>query len=307
MAVNLEYYRTFYYAASLGNLGRAAEELCLTPPTVTKTIQNLEQQLGCTLFVRTSRGVHLTEAGETLILRVRPAFNLLMAGEHELDMLNSLEAGTVRIAMSEAAAHYFTMPAVFGQFCTRYPKVNLIIEHMTFSATKQSILSGETDFAIMGLSRPEESGEFDIYEIYRSDNIAVVGPKQKRLSGTPVSLEALSAHPLIFVRGNYSIRKYYVEMYARHGLDFKPTIETPTLDMQIKAVKLGLGYSYVPYPHVREDLENGALHRVSIIGERDFSRPVCLITPRGLPMSRAARALTDVLLAAAKSADWIGK
>lgn len=304
MAVNLEYYRTFYYVASLSNMGRAAEELCLTPPTVTKAIQNLEQQLGCTLFTRTPRGVQLTQAGQTLMLRVRPAFNLLMAGEHEVDMLNSLQAGSVRIAMSEAAAHYFTMSAVFGRFCTQYPKVSLIIEHMGLGAAKQSMLAGETDFAVMGLSRPEDQLEFDIYEIYKSENIAVAGAKLGWLSDAPVSLEELASHPLVFVRGSYSIRKYYVDMYARHGLEFAPIIETPTLDMQLKAVKLGLGYSFVPYPHAHDDLETGTLHRVSIIGERDFVRPVCLITPRALPMSRAAQALIDVLLTAARSSEW---
>ena len=96
-------------------------------------------------------------------------------------------------------------------------------------------------------------------------------------------------------------------MYARHGLEFAPTIEAPTLDMQLKAVKLGLGYSFVPYPHAHEDLERGTLHHINIIGEKDFVRPVCLITPRGLPMSRAAQALIDVLLTAARSREWASR
>src|SRR5690554_650256 len=125
MTVNLEYYRTFYKVATLGSMGRAAEEMHLTPPTITKTIQALEQQLNCQLFTRSVKGAHLTAAGEALFTRVEPGLLLLDSGEREINLINSLEGGTVRIGMSEAAACYFTMPAVFGTFCNRYPKVKL--------------------------------------------------------------------------------------------------------------------------------------------------------------------------------------
>ncbi len=299
MAVNLEYYRVFYHVAAVGSITKAAEALCLTPPTVTKAIQNLEEQLDCQLFLRYSRGVHLTEAGEVLFQRVRPAFHMLMAGEHEIDQMNSLESGTVRIAMSEAAAHYFTMPAVFGRFCTRYPGIHLSIEHLSLSSAKEAVLSGEIDFAIMGLSETEDLTGLQLHEIYCSDNIAIVGAKYKDLADAPISLEELAGFPLIFVRGSYSVKRYYTEMYSRHELAFDPKIETPDLHMQLQAVKLGLGYSFAPYTHVREDLSSGALYRLAIKGEADYVRHICLMTPRNLPLSRAAKVLVDILLAAA--------
>ena len=297
--VNLEYYRTFYHVAALGSMGKAAEEMCLTPPTVTKTIQALEQQLGCQLFTRSSRGVKLTAAGELLFARVKPGLNLLNAGEHEINMLNSLEGGAVRIGMSEAAAHYFTMPAVLGDFCTRYPKVRLIIRHLTAAEAETGILGGDIDFAIMGVTSEQNTALFDSRVIYQTANIPVVGKKYSRLASGPVSLEALAGHPLIFTHRGYSIREYYTYLYERHGLKFSPNIETPTLDIQIKAVCLGLGYSFVPSSHVQPLLGDGTLLRLNILGESDLIRPVCLITARDIPMSRAAQTLVDVLLSAA--------
>lgn len=222
MAVNLEYYRTFYYVAVLGSMGKAAEAMCLTPPTITKTIQALEQQLNCQLFTRSAKGVRLTAAGELLLSHVKPGLNLLDTGEREINMLNSLEGGTVRIGMSEAAAHYFTMPAVLGSFCTRYPKIKLEIQHLPFSAARSAILSGDLDFAILGLSNVENLKDFDVHEIYRSDNVPIVGKKYAFLAQTPVTLEELAAYPLIFAQNRYSIREYYRNLYKRHGLDFAP-------------------------------------------------------------------------------------
>lgn len=305
MAVNLEYYRTFYHVATEGSMGKAAERMCLTPPTVTKTVQALEQQLGCRLFTRSAKGVRLTAEGEALYSHVKPGLNILDSGETEVSMLNSLEGGKVRIGMSEAAAHYFTMPAVFGTFCTRYPKVQLVIRHLPTSSAREAILSGDIDFAILGLQQPEINGDFELHRIYRSDNVAVVGEKYAHLAQKPLTLEELSRLPLIFVQSGYSIREYYERLYRKHGLDFKPNIETPTLDIQLKAVRLGLGYSFVPYPHIKESLLSGSLYMLDIDGEQALVRHVCLLTARERPMSRAAQALVDVLISAADDYDTL--
>ncbi len=299
MAVNLEYYRCFYYVATYGSMGKAAEAMCLTPPTVTKTIQALEQQLGCTLFTRTAKGARLTAAGEALYSHVKPGLNLLDAGEEEVNMLNSLEGGKVRLCMSEAAAHYFTMPAVLGSFCSRYPKVQLEIQHLPTQGAQEAILSGDVDFAILGLRDTESTSDFDIFKLYRSDNIPVVGSNYAHLAEKPLTLEELSHYPLIFVQSGFSIRQYYEALYKNHGLRFRPNIETPTLEIQLQAVRLGLGYSFVPYPHIKEDLENGRLHMLDLSGEKILERYVCLLTARDRPMSRAAQALIDILMAAA--------
>ena len=301
MAVNLEYYRTFYCVAQTGSMNRAAEQLCLTPPTVTKTIQALEQQLDCQLFVRTSKGVHLTAAGELLLGHVKPGLNLLNAGEHEIDMLNSLQAGTVRLGMSEAAAHYFTMPAVFGAFCSRYPGIRLVIRHLPARQARAAVLAGDIDLAILGLGADDPGREFEVHRLYYSDNIPVAGRALRALAVRPIALAELAGYPLIFTQSGYSIREYYEKLYSRHGMRFQPNIETPTLDIQLKAVRLGLGYSFVPYPHIIDALRSGELFQLDITDAEIYRRRVCLITARDIPLSRAAQALIDVLLSAADS------
>lgn len=299
MAVTLDYYKSFYAVAVSGSVTRAAEELCLTPPTVTKAVQALEQQLDCQLFIRSARGMRLSAEGQALFERVKPGLALLSAGEQEIHMLTSLEGGTVRAAMSEAATHYFTMPAVIGEFCTRYPKVKLLIRHLTAREAEQGILSGDVDLAVMGITQSRNEEQFNYLRIYRSDNIPIVGRKYLSLTDKEISLEELSSYPLIFTHQGYSIREHYDQLYRRHGLVFSPAIETPTLDIQIRAVKLGLGYSFVPATRIREELAGGELFRLRIAGEEDLERHICLITPRHLPMSRAAKALMEILVSAA--------
>lgn len=294
MSVNLEYYKAFYHVATLGSMGKAAEEMCLTPPTVTKTIQTLEQQLNCQLFVRSVKGVRLTSAGETLLERVRPGLKLLLTGEQEINMLNSLEGGTIRIGMSEAAAYTFTSSAIFSTFCNRYPKVKLQIKHLSYTDTHDAILRGDIDFGILGVF-PNECSDLTIHELYNSPNLAVVGKKYEHLVKEPISLTTLAEIPLIFARSGYSIRRHYEQLYSKYSLNFNPVIEAPTLNMQLQTVKLGVGYSFLPLPYMINDIENGEVFPIDFIGEKPFERPVCLLTSEEFPLSKAAQAMIDLL------------
>ena len=84
MNQNLSLYRIFYTTARTGNISRAAEELFISQPAVSKSISRLEQSLGTELFTRSSRGVQLTEEGELLYSHVRSAFQTLESAENQL-------------------------------------------------------------------------------------------------------------------------------------------------------------------------------------------------------------------------------
>ena len=66
MDISLEYYRVFYCAARCGSITMAAQELCISQPAVSQAVKQLETALNCRLFLRTSKGVHLTKEGELL-------------------------------------------------------------------------------------------------------------------------------------------------------------------------------------------------------------------------------------------------
>jgi len=300
MAVNLEYYRTFYYVASLGSMGKAAEVMQLTPPTITKTIQALERQLDCRLFARTSKGVRLTSAGEMLYARVKPGLFLLDSGEHEVNQFNALSAGAVRIGVSESAAFHSIVSDAARTFCLQYPKVKLSLTYQSGESIPSAIQSGDIDFALFSVSQESALDGLTMHKIAVSDNVPVVGRKYEDYIGRTVGLQELAQLPLIFVRSGFSIQTHYKELYKAHNLEFAPVIEMPTLDMQIRAVALGLGYSFVPRDLVRHHLDEGSLSIVNLKEECIFRRTTCLLTGNDIPLSRAAQVFVDILLDTAK-------
>lgn len=300
MAVNLEYYRVFYSVASLGSMGKAAEAMRLTPSTITKTVQALERQLDCQLFARTSKGVRLTSVGEMLYARVKPGLFLLDSGEHEVNQFNALNGGEVRIGVSESAVFNSVVSDTLYSFCSRYPKVKLSLKYLSGESMNAAIRSGDIDFAIFSISKESNITGLTVHEIAVSSNVPVVGRKYMDYVGRPVSLAELAELPLVFVESGFSIQTHYSELYKEHGLNFSPVIEMPTLDMQIRSVKLGLGYSFVPRDLIRHHLEEGSIHVVDLKEETVFRRTACLLTDDEFPLSRAAQVFVELLLEAAK-------
>ena len=105
MQISYDYYRVFYHVAKYHSFTRAAEVLLSNQPNVTRAVKNLESALGCILFVRSNRGVQLTEEGECLYAHIRLAFEHIQRGEEELAFSKSLGSGIVSIGASETALH----------------------------------------------------------------------------------------------------------------------------------------------------------------------------------------------------------
>ena len=97
MSASFDYYRTFYYVAKYKNFTRAATMLLSSQPSVTRSIQNLESELGCRLFIRSRHGVTLTPEGEMLYRYVAPACERILRGEEELGLSLGLHGGAVSV------------------------------------------------------------------------------------------------------------------------------------------------------------------------------------------------------------------
>ena len=141
MAVPYDYYRIFYYVAQHKSFTKAAEALGNNQPNITRCMNNLEQDLGCKLFVRTNHGVSLTPEGQRLYSRAAVAFEQLRLGESELRADCNLRTGSISIAASEAALH-LTLLNRLDAFHRRYPGIHLRITNDSTPRAMEGLLRG---------------------------------------------------------------------------------------------------------------------------------------------------------------------
>ena len=122
MALSLRLLRIFLVAAEHNNFSRAAEILYVSQPAVSKSIQELEQQVGLILFDRSRRVLALTEAGHLLYQYAQHLFAVEKAAEIALDQLRGLERGHLALGASRTIGTYL-LPPLLSRFHRAYPGI----------------------------------------------------------------------------------------------------------------------------------------------------------------------------------------
>lgn len=148
MDTNFEHYKVFYYVAKYGNLTKAAAVLKTSQPVVTRTIHNLENILGCRLFIRSKSGMKLTPEGNIFYEYIAAGCAQFFKGENNLSNLISLENGTIYISATETALHCYLFEAV-RDFNILYPNVHFKILNNSTTDSVNALKEGKVDLAVV--------------------------------------------------------------------------------------------------------------------------------------------------------------
>ena len=288
MYVNYEYYRIFYTAARCGSFTEAAALLKSNQPNVTRVIRQLEGQLGCTLFIRSHRGVSLTPEGELLYRHVEAAVFQLSAAEREMDETDALRQGIVTIGATETALNIFLLDRL-SAFREDYPNIRLhIANHLTVEAARAAA-EGTCDFSVVTTPMPTDL-PLTSKKLCDFREILIASPKLFLDGEKKISLPEISCYPLIAMGRNTMTYRFFQEQFFLQNLPYEPDTEVATADQILPLVRAGLGIAFVPEPMAKEALASGTAVRLHL-QQKLPKRSVCLLYRKDRSMSRAAEAL----------------
>lgn len=146
--MELHQIRSFVVLAEELHFGRAAARLYLAQPALSKHIKLLEEQLGNSLFERTSRAVALTESGRTFLPHARAALQELGAGQEELQSVANGTTGSVRLGFVSTAA-VRVIPETLSRLARQYPGIRLHVKELDPMSQVQGLLAGDLDICLM--------------------------------------------------------------------------------------------------------------------------------------------------------------
>lgn len=298
MVISYDAYRTFYTVAKLGSFTRAANALMSSQPNLTRTIRNLESVLGCTLFVRSNRGVSLTPEGEKLFARVSVACEQIQAGEEELMNDRGLKSGVISIGASETALHSLLLP-VLGAFHRAYPGIRLRISNHSTPQALAALRAGLVDLAVV-TSPLEDFGGLHTDILGHFEEIPVCGPALSHLCGKALSLENLLDYPFICLGHETASYAFARDMFAADGLTFSPDIEAATSDQILPLVKQDLGVAFLPEAFALPALKSGEIARLTLNTPLPV-RQLILARRSGQTLSIAAKAFEKMVLSCVSS------
>ena len=292
MNISYDYYRIFYYVAKYGSFTQAANMLLNNQPNITRAMKALESELGCTLFVRTNKGVTLTPEGEALYAHISLAFEHIQTGEEEISANKGLQKGIVSIGATEISLRCFLLP-ILNDYRNKYPGIRIKISNLSSPQALSALKTGLVDFAVVTIPIERDSALREV-KVKEFREVAICGEVLQSKFGTAAfTLKELSQQPIISLEKGCSTHIFYTDLFAKHGMNFHPDIEAATADQIIPIVKHNLGIGFVPEQFLYD--EPNGIYRLNL-KDRIPTREICVVTRKGHSPSLAARELGKMML-----------
>jgi DNA-binding transcriptional LysR family regulator len=279
--------KAFLAVAKEGSFSRAAEQLFITQPAVSKRIAGLEQQLNALLFDRVGRTITLTEHGRALLPHARSIIDQVTATENLLGTLSDEVGGTLSIASSHHIGLH-RLPKILKSYTRQFPAVELDLEFLDSETACHKVEHGELELALITL--PETITEaLQTTQIWHDPLVIVVSNEDLLAREAGVSREQLLQRRAILPQMNTFTRSIVTRQFQQTGHEIRTIMETNNLETIRKMVEIGLGWSALP-----ETMLSPALTSLTVAGVR-LSRSLGLIRHRNRSLSNAAQAMSKLL------------
>lgn len=262
MNINLELYKVFYYVAKNESITRAANELSISQPAISKSIKTLEEQINTQLFIRKRDGVSLTETGNTIYKKIKEAMELINSAENDLKSLTNLEYGTINIGASKTIIHEFLMPYI-KSFHKDYPNINIrIFTDKTFDLIKKSKM-GLIDviFTNMPFNLPNE---FESINVMNLHDCFVANKNFNYLKNKVIDKESFQKLPLLVLTKGATNRIRLDDYCTINNMTIRPEMEFGSNTLIKEFTMAGFGIGMLTEEHVKEEINNGELFKLNI-------------------------------------------
>jgi LysR family transcriptional regulator, regulator of abg operon len=291
--VKLRQIRNALAVAKFGSLRAAARHLGMEQPSITRSIQDIERELGAALFERHSQGVLLTPIGRAFLKRASVVESELQRMREEVDQLKGLSTGSITIAFSIASS-IALMSEALSPFYHRFPDAELKFLETLFSPVENDVLEGHVDAYIGTLDRSTSvSPRLVVEKLF--DNQRVIIARRNHPLMRAKSIDALNSAQWVWLLASPGFETDHVEWLRLTGLEHPRTVlRTGSALQTVLAVSASDLLAMVP----RQWLELPALaERVCAIPvvPAMISPPVCLVRQRNIPPTPMAEHFCDIV------------
>jgi DNA-binding transcriptional LysR family regulator len=262
MDLNLSLYYIFNCVAETGNISHAAKQLFISQPAISKAIQSLEENLNTTLFIRSSRGVKLTEEGRLLYEHTNSAFEILGRAEESIRRIHELGIGHLRIGASTTLCKNLLLPYL-NTFVRQNPHIKIAIENQSSSHTLKQLENGSLDIGLV--AKPAVTDAFEFYSLGEIEDVFVATKTYlDNLKLRENSTDIFNCANIMLLDKENVSRKYIDDYFKNNSIEPKHVLEVSNMDLLIEFAKTSLGAACVIKAFVQPELESGTLVQIPL-------------------------------------------
>jgi DNA-binding transcriptional LysR family regulator len=280
----------FLAVARLGNVSRAAEEMYLTQPTLTTRIKALEDEVGDQLFVRTSRGMRLTEAGKEFMPYAERCLGSLEEGRQRLRELRDASGGRLSLGTAPGVGTY-ALPAILERFTVAHPRVSVSVRTGHSEDVLEMVLKEEVQ---LGLAREVSHPEVESMQLYEDELVLVVDPQHRFTEKGSAELAEVGREQLILFDHASSYYELTRSLFRNAGIREFPAIELDNIEAAKRMVEHRLGVAFLPRTAVVRSVAAGHLCLIEVEDSPEIQRPIVALRRRDVPLTGTVRAFLEV-------------
>lgn len=292
MDVDFELYKVFVSIADHSNITKASEALHISQPAVTQLLKKLENQLKVQLFIRTKRGVILTEEGKTLYKYIKEGVNIIRSGEKKLLELKNLEAGSIKIGVGVTLARQFLLPYL-DAFRKLYPNITIDIKTFATKELMPMLKSGLIDMIVLNLPYIV-SDDIKIIKCKKVQDCFIANKEYKDKIKGFIKLEDINNFSLILQSNISNTRKFLDTWSLNNKVILKPAMEVDSYSLVVEFTKIGMGVGYATREYIEDELRNGELFEIKTIPSIP-SRSIGIAVMRTAETALSAKKLIEMV------------
>ena len=252
MNVDLELYKVFYVVAKNKHMTKASEELHISQPAISQSIKKLEEQLGGTLFLRSNKGMELTEEGKMFYEYVKGALELINNAENEFTSFKDLSKGEIKIGCSTTLTKLVLLDTI-KEFHLKYPNININVTNDLTSNLINDLKLGKLDFVIFNEGNVKENN-LNLKLIKELKQGFIYNPKF--YNDDIVNFEDLNKYPLILQKEQSNSRKFLDYIALKSNVKLIPKMEVVSQELITEFTNIGLGIGFVIIDLVKRNYNN---------------------------------------------------
>ena len=261
--MNYTYLNVFYTVAKLQNISKAAEELGVTQPAVSRIISNIEKEYHTKLFFRSKTGVSLTRDGQNLFEMVKAPLIELEKVSNNLSNNKTLDKVTIHIGATSTALYCYLFKHLEDDIKKIFPNVNFKIYSDSSTKLLNMVSNGSIDFAF--ITTPYQGREdLETHNVVKLNDILIAPISYKDQIKDKVSIKDLENYPFILLSKEMQFREYIDNFLNKYKVHVTPVYETDSSAILTPFVELGYGLTFIPDEMAAKSINEGKCYQVNI-------------------------------------------
>lgn len=263
MNVSFDLLKIFKTVAFYQSISKAAKVLCVTQPSITKSIKKLENELNLTLFVRDKKGMILTDTGKTLYRYIVDSINTLDNIELICKNLKESDVGKLRIGAGDSVSKHLLKDTIV-EYKKLHPGITIELHNRSSEQLYNDLRYGRLDLIFINYTVIINENKYKYFKLIEIEDCFFTTPNMYKKIKNVTNLKSILSESLIIQNDKYDTRTFLNSICIKNNIQLKPTIEVDRHGLIVEFVKEELGIGFATKQYIQEYLDNNELVEIKV-------------------------------------------